>query len=105
MLAVKADSNYTAGDAKYHRLGNLSIILTNALEISPEEVQDHLERNDLGWFVNRILGRHPQAYNPDDIIRAMNAYQQVENGSEPIALARELLVRRLNGLTDHTNPP
>ena len=91
MLAVKADSNYTAGDAKYHRLGNLSIILINALEISPEEVQDHLERNDLWWFVNRILGRHSQGYNPENVIRVMNAYQQVENGSEPIALARELL--------------
>ena len=49
MLAVKADSNYTVGDAKYHRLGKLSIILVNALEMSPEEVQDHLERNDLRW--------------------------------------------------------
>ena len=90
MLAVKADSNYTVGNATYHRLGNLSIILVNALEMRPEEVQDHLERNDLWWFVNRILGRHPEGRNPEDLIRVMNAYQQVANGSEAIAVAREL---------------
>ena len=91
MLAVKADSNYTVAYATYHRLGNLSIILVNALEMRPEEVQDHLERNDLCWFVNGILGRHRQGCNPEDIISVMNAYQQVANGSEPIAVARELL--------------
>ena len=91
MLAAKADSNYTVGDASYHRLGNLSIILVNALEMRPEEVQDHLERNDLCCFVNGILGRHRQGCNPEDIISVMNAYQQVANGSEPIAVARELL--------------
>ena len=91
MLAVKADSNYTVAYATYHRLGNLSIILVNSLEMRPEEVQDHLERNDLWWFVNRVLGRHRQGRNPEDIIRVMNAYQQVANGSEPVAVARELL--------------
>ncbi|MGC2579502.1 MAG: hypothetical protein WA376_18200 [Terrimicrobiaceae bacterium] len=91
MLAVKADSNYTVAYATYHRLGNLSIILVNALEMRPEEVQDHLETNDLWWFVNRILGRHRQGRNPEDIVRVMNAYQKVANGSEPIAVARELI--------------
>ena len=91
MLAAKADPNYTVGLAKYHRLGNLSIMLVNSLELSPEDVQDHLERNDLWWFVNRILGRHPQARNPEDVIRVMNAYQKVANRSEPMVVARELV--------------
>jgi hypothetical protein len=77
MLAVKADSNYTVAYAIYHRLGNLSIILVNALEMSPEEVQDHLERNDLWWFVNRILGRHPQSRNTEDVVRVMSVIKRL----------------------------
>lgn len=92
MLAANAEKGYSVQSSKYFRLGDLSILLVNSLEISPEEVQNHIEENDLWWFVNRILGRNPHSRDPNDLIRIMTAYQKVwKEHSVPKAIARALL--------------